>query len=77
MAKLVYTPTRGSDDPTRVAFPFILANGAVEFGHEAAIFLASECVCLMKQATGWRGLPRAACNRTLKGLLGRPCGVRA
>ena len=50
MAKLVYTSTHGSDDPTRAAFPFILANGAREAGHEAEIFLAGEAVFLMKDA---------------------------
>ncbi len=30
MATLVYTSTHGSDDPTRAAFPFILANGTIE-----------------------------------------------
>lgn len=50
MATLVYTTTHGSDDPTRAAFPFILANGAVEAGHQAEIFLAAEAVYLMKQS---------------------------
>ena len=49
MAKLIYTSTHGSDDPTRAAFPFILANGAIEAGHEAEVFLAGEAVYLMKQ----------------------------
>ena len=48
MATLIYTSTHGSDDPTRAAFPFILANGAVEAGHQAQIFLAAEAVYLMK-----------------------------
>jgi predicted peroxiredoxin len=50
MATLVYTSTHGSDDPTRAAFPFILANGAVEAGHQAQIFLAAEAVYLMKDS---------------------------
>jgi len=48
MASLIYTSTHGSDDPTRAAFPFILANGAVEAGHTAQVFLAAEAVYLMK-----------------------------
>lgn len=50
MAKLVYTSTHGSDDPTRAAFPFILANGAREADHEAEVFLAGEAVYLMKDS---------------------------
>ena len=49
MAKLIYTSTHGSDDTTRAAFPFILANGAIEAGHDAEVFLAGEAVYLMKQ----------------------------
>ena len=48
MASLIYTSTHGSDDPTRAAFPFILANGAIEAGHQAQVFLAGEAVYLMK-----------------------------
>ena len=48
MATLVYTSTHGSDDPTRASFPFILANGAIEAGHKAEVFLAGEATYLMK-----------------------------
>lgn len=76
MAKLIYTSTHGSDDPTRAAFPFILANGAREAGHEAEVFLAGEAVYLMKNAianamvpVGWpplRDLLKTAHERGVK-----------
>ena len=63
MARLVYLSTYGSDDPTRAALPFYLANGAVEAGHQAEISLAGEAVYLMKdpvldavQPVGWPSL---------------------
>lgn len=47
MAKLMFMGLHGSADPTTAAFPFIMANGAVEAGHEAIIVLANEAVVLM------------------------------
>jgi hypothetical protein len=35
MAKLLYIGTAGTDDPTRATFPFLMAKGAIEAGHEA------------------------------------------
>ena len=48
MATLLYHSTHGSDDPTRASFPYIAANGAVEAGHAAEVFLTGEAVYLMK-----------------------------
>jgi predicted peroxiredoxin len=48
MAKLMFVGLHGSADPTTAAFPFIMANGAVEAGHEAIIALANEAVVLLK-----------------------------
>lgn len=48
MATLVYSSTTGSNDPTRATLPYILANGAVEAGHSAEVFLTGEAVYLMK-----------------------------
>lgn len=63
MARLVYLSTYGSDDPTRAALPFYLANGAIEAGHQAEIALTGEAVYLMKDAVvdamqpvGWPSL---------------------
>ena len=47
MAKLLFMGVRGSADPTNAAMPFIMANGAVQVGHEAQIVLANEAVDLM------------------------------
>ena len=37
MAKLLYVGTHATDDPTRATFPFLMAKGAIEAGHEAGI----------------------------------------
>lgn len=50
MARFLYFSTPGSDDPTRAVMPFVLANGAIEAGHQADIALAGEAVYLMKEA---------------------------
>lgn len=63
MAKFVYLSSHGSDDPTRAAMPFFLANGAIEAGHQAEVALIGEAVYLMKdvvanaiQPVGWPSL---------------------
>ncbi len=48
MATLLYHSTHGSDDPTRASFVYVAANGAVEAGHTAEVFLTAEAVYLMK-----------------------------
>ena len=48
MAKILYFGSNGSENPTKSVFPFILANGAVEAGHEAEISLFGDAVVLMK-----------------------------
>ena len=50
MGKLLFMGVRGSADPTNAAMPFIMANGAVQAGHEAQIVLANEAVDLMTAA---------------------------
>jgi len=50
MAKILYTTTYGSDDPTRATIPFVMALGAIEAGHEAAIALLGEGTYLMKDS---------------------------
>ena len=42
MAKLLYIGTHGTDDPTRATFPFLMAKGAIEAGHEAGIILMGD-----------------------------------
>jgi len=48
MASILFQGTRGSDDPTMAAMPFIGANGAVAAGHQASIVLIAEATVLMK-----------------------------
>ncbi len=48
MATLVYSSLSGSEDPTRATMPYIAANGAIEAGYDAEVFLTGEAVYLMK-----------------------------
>lgn len=48
MAKIVFMGSSGFENPTKAVFPFILANGAVEAGHEAEVSLFGDAVVLMK-----------------------------
>ena len=50
MAKLLFLGVHGSADPTNAAMPFIMANGAVQSGHEAQVVLANEAVDLLNAA---------------------------
>ena len=46
--KLLYIGTAGTDDPTRATFPFLMAKGAIDAGHEAGIILMGEAAALIK-----------------------------
>ena len=48
--KLLYIGTAGTDDPTRATFPFIMAKGAIDAGHEAGIILMGEAATLIKDS---------------------------
>ena len=48
MAKLLYIGTHGTDDPTRATFPFLMAKGAIDAGHEAGIILMGDAALLIK-----------------------------
>lgn len=50
MAKLLYIGTHGTDDPTRATFPFLMARGAIEGGHEAGIILMGDAALLIKDS---------------------------
>ena len=50
MAKQLFIGTNGSEDPTKATLPFLLADGAVQAGHEAAIILVGDSVVLMNDA---------------------------
>ncbi len=48
MTKILYFGSNGSENPTKAVFPFLLANGAVEAGHQAEVSLFGDAVVLMK-----------------------------
>ena len=50
MARELFIGTHGSEDPTRATFPFLLANGALEAGHEPGIVLMGDAVVVMNDA---------------------------
>lgn len=50
MAKELFLGLHGSEDPTKASFPFIMAGGALDAGHETAIVLLGDAVVLMKDA---------------------------
>lgn len=50
MAKLLYIGTHGTDDPTRATFPFLMAKGAIEAGHETGIILQGDAAILIKDS---------------------------
>ncbi len=47
MAKELFIGFHGSEDPTKATFPFLMAGGALDAGHEAAIVLLGDAVVLM------------------------------
>ncbi len=57
MAKIFYLGSNGSESPTKSAFPFILANGAVEAGHQVEISLFGDAVVLMKDVVANNVIP--------------------
>ncbi len=48
MSKLLYIATHGTDDATMATFPFLMAKGALDAGHEAGIILMGEAAPLIK-----------------------------
>ena len=50
MASQLFIGLHGSDDPTKASFPFLMANGALDAGHQTAIILLGEAVMLMNSA---------------------------
>ena len=48
MAKLLYVGTCGTEDPTQATFPFLMAKGAIEGGHQPGITLMGEAAPLIK-----------------------------
>jgi predicted peroxiredoxin len=50
MAKLLYVGTCGTEDQTKATLPFVMAKGAIDAGHEAAMILMGEATPLIKDA---------------------------
>jgi predicted peroxiredoxin len=50
MASELFIGLHGSEDPTKATFPFLMANGALDAGHQTAIVLLGDAVVLMKDA---------------------------
>ena len=47
MASQLFIGLHGSEDPTKATFPFLIANGALDAGHQTAIILVGDAVVLM------------------------------
>jgi len=47
MASELFIGLHGSEDPTKATFPFLMANGALDAGHQPAIVLLGDAVTLM------------------------------
>lgn len=50
MARQLFISTNGSENPTKATLPFLLADGALQAGHEAAIILLGDAVVVMNDA---------------------------
>ena len=48
MASILYIGTHGTNDPTDATFPFLLAKGAIDAGHQPSIVLMGEAALLIK-----------------------------
>ncbi len=57
MARILYMGSNGSENPTKSVFPFVLANGAVDAGHEAEISIFGDAVVLMKDVVANNVVP--------------------
>jgi predicted peroxiredoxin len=47
MASELFIGLHGSEDPTKATLPFLMANGALDAGHQTAIILIGDAVVLM------------------------------
>ena len=50
MASQLFIGLHGSEDPTKATFPFLMAGGALDAGHQAGIVLLGDAVVLMNSA---------------------------
>ena len=47
MASILLMSTNGSENPTKATLPFVMANGAVEAGHDPAVALVGDAVVVL------------------------------
>ena len=47
MASELFIGLHGSEDPTKATFPFLMASGALDAGHQTAIVLLGDAAVLM------------------------------
>ncbi len=48
MATILYIGTHGTNDPPNATFPFLLAKGAIDAGHQPSVVLMGEAAPLIK-----------------------------
>ena len=51
MARLLFHVATGPENPTRVALAFLVAKAAAAQGHEVDVFLAGDCVNVLRDET--------------------------
>lgn len=76
MGKLLVHVTHGSEAPTRAALGFLVANAAVEAGHEVTMFLAGDAAVLVRDQVidSLKGIGTGALSETFPGVVN--AGVR-
>jgi len=53
MASQLFIGLHGSEDPTKATFPFVMASGALDAGHQTAVILLGDSVVLMNMALAY------------------------
>jgi len=80
--KILLKSARGSDDPTKAAFPFLHGDALSDAGHEVQIFLLGEAVSLMRKSVassivpvGWPSLSEVLSKIVTKKIQVYACGA--
>src|SRR5207249_3209405 len=80
--KILLKSARGSDDPTKAAFPFLHGDALSDAGHEVQIFLLGEAVSLMRKSVansivpvGWPPLSEVLSKIVTKKIQIYACGA--
>ncbi len=58
MAQVIYFSTKGAESPTKAAFPFLGAAGAISAGHQPQIILFGDAVSIMKNEVACSVFPK-------------------